>query len=99
MMRQIVLVGARSLTFFFYAVEHKGINNRVLRELGWVVVFSGNRDTPRNSEIRLQSLPELMAKRRELLQLQGDAVRFIGAVFSSHDRVWVERCSSIVVEE
>lgn len=61
--------------------------------------MEGNRDTPRNSEIQLRPVEELMKKRRDLLQLRGNVPGFIGMVFQSHDSVWVERCSSIIVEE
>jgi hypothetical protein len=79
-------------------IEHKGVNNRLLREMGWII-SSGGRKYPRNSEIRLRPVEELMRLRKELLQLRGDAVRFIEVVFRSSDRVWVERCSSIIREK
>jgi hypothetical protein len=78
--------------------EHKGISNRLLRKLGWIKVIRGNRDTPRNSEVSLQDREQLLRYRRELMSLRHDAVGFIGLVLRSHDRIWVERCESIIVE-
>jgi hypothetical protein len=79
-------------------IEHKGVNNRVLRQLGWVQV-KGNRDTPRNSELRLQEAGELLALRSELLSLRKQPASFIRRVFGCDDDVWVERCSGIVYEQ
>jgi hypothetical protein len=81
------------------AVEHKGINNRLLRELEWVKVTCGKRDTPRNSEISLQDKDKLLRRLRELMSLRSDAVGFIGLVFRSHDTIWTERCTSIITGE
>jgi hypothetical protein len=78
-------------------IEHKGVSNRILRELGWVEVM-GSRDSPRNNEVKLRAEQELIGLRRELLSLRKDADGFIRRVFHSHDRVWVERCSSITKE-
>lgn len=80
-------------------IEHKGPNNRMLRELGWVKVVKGNRDSPRNSDLALQDLHELLAMGNELLSLRKDAVGFIRTVFHSHDTVWVDRCSPIVQDQ
>lgn len=79
-------------------IEHKGISNRLLRELGWVKVISGKRDTPRNSEVSLQDQEELIRRLRELMSARHNALAFISLVFRSHDRIWVERCASIIVE-
>jgi hypothetical protein len=78
-------------------IEHKGISNRVLRELGWVKVL-GKRDNPRNSEVQLRAEAELLKLRAELLRLRRDPAGFIARVFHSHDSVWVERCSEIIQE-
>jgi hypothetical protein len=78
-------------------IEHKGANNRMLVKLGWVV-NSSRRENPRNSDLRLREVEELMRVRRELLSLRGDARGFIRQVFSSYDRVWVERCSGVTKE-
>lgn len=78
-------------------IEHKGVGNRFLRELGWVQV-QGNRPNPRNSELRLRPEGELLRLRTELLSLRKDPVGFIGCVFRSRDEVWVERCSEIIRE-
>jgi hypothetical protein len=78
-------------------IEHKGVSNRVLRELGWVQVV-GTRDNPRNSETQLREAEELLKMRAELLRLRRDPAIFIKRVFHSHDEVWVERCSAIIQE-
>ena len=71
-------------------IEHKGVSNRVLRQLGWVNATS-KRDNPRNSEIQLREVGELLRLRR-------DPARFIGRVFQSNNEMWVERCSKIIQE-
>ena len=81
-----------------YHVEHKGISNRLLRELGWVKVISGKRDTPRNSEVSLQDCNKLERQLQELKSLRHNAIGFVSLVFKSHDRIWVERCASIIVD-
>lgn len=78
-------------------IEHKGVGNRLLRELGWVQV-RGSRPNPRNSELSLRPEGELLRLRAELLSLRKDPVGFIACVFRSHDEVWVERCSEIIRE-
>jgi hypothetical protein len=78
-------------------IEHKGVNNRLLRELGWVQV-RGRRPNPRNSELDLRPVDELLELRAELLSLLGDPAGFIARVFHSHDSAWVERCSEIICE-
>lgn len=78
--------------------EHKGVSNRVLRELGWVVVVRGNRDSPRNSELHLQSRSKLIQMRKELMSSRRHAEGFIGQIFHSFDTVWVDRCSLIIQE-
>lgn len=79
-------------------LEHKGVSNRLLRELGWIEVIRGNRDSPRNSEVMLRDQGALVKRRRELMSLRSDAEGFIGSVFRSCDRIWVERCASIIEE-
>jgi len=78
-------------------IEHKGVGNRLLRELRWVQV-QGNRPNPRNSELQLRPVDELLRLRTELLSLRKDPAGFIAYVFCSHDEVWVERCSQIIQE-
>jgi len=79
-------------------IEHKGVNNRLLRQLGWVRVVEGSRDTPRNSEVRLRDKGELLALRNELLSLRKQPTSFICRVFNSDDAIWADRCSAIVSE-
>jgi hypothetical protein len=78
-------------------IEHKGVNNRLLREIGWVQDH-GSRPNPRNSELSLRPREELLQLRKELLSLRKKPESFIAHVFRSCDSVWVERCSEIVRE-
>ena len=80
-------------------IEHKGVSNRMLRELGWVEVVHGNRDSPRNSDLTIRNVGELLQMRKELLSLRKTAATFIGKIFHSHDSIWVERCASIIREK
>lgn len=80
------------------SIEHKGVSNRLLRELRWVQVVQGNRDSPRNSDVVLQSREELMRRRQELMSLRNDAVGFIGLVFRSYNTIWIKRYSAIIKE-
>jgi hypothetical protein len=80
-------------------IEHKGVSNRLLRELEWVKVIHGNRDTPHNSEIQLQDVDKHLAMRKELLKLRKDAPAFIRLVFRSHDPIWLDRCSQIIRDQ
>ena len=79
--------------------EHKGVSNGLLRDIGWVEVVNGKRDSPRNSDIALRSRDKLLQTRKELLSLQKDAAGFISIVFHSHDSIWVDRCLQIIVEK
>ncbi|KAL7916952.1 hypothetical protein ACQKWADRAFT_325029 [Trichoderma austrokoningii] len=78
-------------------IEHKGVNGRILRELGWIEV-RGNRNTPRISESSLQDDETLYKMNSRLLRARNDAQEFIGLVFKSTDPVWVDRCSLIIKE-
>jgi hypothetical protein len=78
-------------------LEHKGVNNRILRKLGWVVGTSTVcRENPRNSELKLRPKMELLALRTELLSLMDSPGAFIARIFHSQDEIWVERCSAIL---
>jgi hypothetical protein len=78
-------------------VEHKGISNRLLLVLEWVKVTRGNRDSPRNEELRLQDMDKLLTFRKELLRLRKDALGFVGVVFRSREpTIWLDRCSQII---
>lgn len=79
-------------------IEHKGVSNRLLRELHWVKVVRGNRDSPRNSDLMLQNREMLLRRHRELISLQKNAVGFVRSVFRSGDSIWFERCSAIIKE-
>jgi hypothetical protein len=81
------------------SVEHKGVGNRLLRQLGWVQQIRGNRDSPRNDELDLTPRVDLRILRRELLALmRNDPAGFIAKVFRSPDTAWVDRCSSIIID-
>ncbi|KAK0368167.1 hypothetical protein CLIM01_14476 [Colletotrichum limetticola] len=76
-------------------IEHKGCSNRMLRELGWVISTS-NRDSPRNTDLHLRPREELLGILRELSSALRRPEDFISTVFHSRDRIWVERCASII---
>jgi hypothetical protein len=78
-------------------IEHKGVTNRLLREMGWVQDH-GKRSNPRNSDLSLRPVDELLKLRTELLSLRKDPAGFVAQVFHSHDSVWLERCSGILRE-
>jgi hypothetical protein len=78
-------------------IEHKGVNGRILRELGWIEV-RGNRSTPHISESSLQDDETLYKMNSQLLRARNDAQEFIGLVFNSTDPIWVDRCSSVIKE-
>lgn len=77
-------------------LEHKSVHNRLLRQIGWVKVTAGRRDTPRNNEITLSDQGELLQMKKNLMSLMKDAPGFIRLMFQSHDPVWVDRCSQII---
>ncbi|KAK2468286.1 hypothetical protein H9L39_19932, partial [Fusarium oxysporum f. sp. albedinis] len=76
-------------------IEHKGVNNRMLRELGWIKV-KGNRDSPRNCESRLTPKDELFKFRNDLIFLMKEPRSFISGVLRSDKEEWVDRCSAII---
>ena len=49
-----------SITEMTKKIKYKGINNRFLRELGWVRVIYKKRDAPRNSDLMLLPIEELL---------------------------------------
>lgn len=54
------------------------------------------RDSPRNSESKLAPAKDLDALYNELSRFLKDAESFIARVFNSNDKIWVERCGSII---
>lgn len=78
-------------------IEHKGVSNRVLRELGWIRV-KNNRDSPRNSESVLAPASDLVSFYKELIRLRKEPDQFIDRIFHGSDSIWRERCGSIVRE-
>ncbi|KAH6952261.1 hypothetical protein DER45DRAFT_636619 [Fusarium avenaceum] len=76
-------------------IEYKGVNNRLLRELGWIQV-KGNQDSPRNCESRLASREKLDKRRRDLLHLMKEPRSFIACVFNDNSSEWVDRYLSII---
>jgi hypothetical protein len=79
-------------------IEHKGVNNRFLCEIGWVQ-SSVARPSPRNSELTLRPVGELLEMRKELLSKRTEPDRFIAQVYRSQEKVWVERSSEIIREQ
>lgn len=77
-----------------YWVEHRGINNRILKELGWVD-YKGNRENPRNTELVLRR-EALLNYREELISLMNSPAAFIRAIFGSDDEEWIKNCSQIL---
>lgn len=71
----------------------------MLQQLGWIDVADTKRRTPRISDSTLRSEEKLFRLRKELLTLRKDPEGFIEFVFGSSDRNWVDRCSSIIVED
>ncbi|KAF5239888.1 hypothetical protein FOXYS1_15478, partial [Fusarium oxysporum] len=72
-----------------------GVNNRMLRELGWIKV-KGNRDSPRNCESRLTPKDELFKLRNDLIFLMKEPRNFISCVFKSNKEEWADRCSATI---
>ena len=68
----------------------------MLERLGWVI-GEGNRETPRNSELRLRPVQELLKLRTGLLSSMEDPAEFIALIFGNRDKIWVERCSEIFI--
>jgi hypothetical protein len=82
-------------TLAIHGLEHKGVNNRVLRELGWIKV-KGNRDSPRNCESCLAPNEDLVKFRDDLVFLMKEPRTFIKCIFKSNKEEWVDRCSAII---
>ena len=79
-----------------FDAEHRGVNNRMLEKLGWVI-GKGNRETPRNGELRLRPEQELLKYRTELLSLMENPHGFVARIFGNQDNIWVGRCSEIFI--
>jgi hypothetical protein len=80
-------------------LQKQGVNNWLLRALGWVDIKKGSKQA-RNSDVTLRSEKDLLELQRELLSSRKRrADDFISLVFGSRDRVWVQRCSSIIKEK
>lgn len=69
----------------------------MLRELGWVTSKS-QRDSPRNTDLQLRPRDELAIIFRELRAALQRPDDFIGMVFHSRGRIWVDWCASIIHE-
>ncbi len=76
-------------------IEHKGVTNRFLRAMGWVQDL-GTRENPRNSDLQLQAVDQLLQLRGDLLSLRKDPAGFVARVFHSPDSIWLERCAGIL---
>ncbi|KAG5912635.1 hypothetical protein E4U61_000299, partial [Claviceps capensis] len=75
--------------------EHKGTNNRVIRDLGWVTV-RGSRDTPRNTEMTIQPDGILTQRKIDLVEAMSRPADFLAMIFRTQDEIWVHRCQSII---
>ncbi|KAG6094934.1 hypothetical protein E4U14_008369 [Claviceps sp. LM454 group G7] len=75
--------------------EHKGTNNRILRQLGWVR-SRGSRATPRNTDMTIESDVILMQRKIDLVEAMSRPADFIAMVFMTQDETWVHRCQSII---
>ncbi|KAG6310369.1 hypothetical protein E4U22_003315 [Claviceps purpurea] len=76
-------------------IEHKGTNNRILRQLGWVT-SRGSRDTPRNTDMTIESDVILMQRKIDLVEAMSRPADFIAMVFMTQDETWLHRCQSII---
>lgn len=77
--------------------EHRGVNNRLLRELGWIVTHK-NRPTPRNTESTLRDREELLDMYEELKGLLDKPDLFMRRIFSRDEHEWLERYRKITEE-
>jgi hypothetical protein len=75
-------------------IEHKGVNNRILKKLKWVRQ-EGRRRTPRNCELSLQR-DELLEYRWKLLSLLPTPDAFIAEIFGTNGKCWIGNCSAIL---
>lgn len=67
----------------------------MLCQLGWVDSRS-KRDSPRNTDVQLRPREELLGTYRALQLAVKRPEDFIAMVFGTSDRIWVERCASII---
>lgn len=70
----------------------------MVEQMGWIRRVRGNRPTPRMNEVEFQHEEELMRLKKELVSLMKDPERFIETVIGSRDPIWLDRCSSIIVD-
>ncbi len=80
-----------------WMIEHIG-NLRILEQVGWLRRVKGTRKTPRMNEVALQHDNILSQQRTGLMLLMKEPDRFIEAVLGCRDRIWVDRCSSVILE-
>lgn len=72
----------------------------MLLELGWIErTGSDKRPNPHYKDLRMRSEEELYKLRQSLLHARKYPESFIAMVFKSDDRVWVDRCASIIKEK
>ena len=76
-------------------MEHKGVNNRFLCEMGWVRTTS-TRPNPRNKDLELQPGPKLLERLKGLRSLQKRPNLYFEEVFLSQE--WAKRCATLVRE-
>jgi hypothetical protein len=63
--------------------------------LGWVTTKT-KRDHPRNTDLEIQPREEMAQALRALTSAMRRPDEFISLVFRSRERIWVERCESLV---
>lgn len=78
-------------------IEHRGVNNRLLRALGWIV-SKENRPNPRNGESVLRDREELLGMYDELVALLNMPDLFLRRIFQRDEYKWMDRCKDIIYE-
>ncbi|CEJ95283.1 hypothetical protein VHEMI10772 [[Torrubiella] hemipterigena] len=78
-------------------LEHRGVNNRVIKALGWITTIN-KRPTPRNSKSILRDREELVCLYEELRGLMLKPDMYMRRVFGKDEFMWMERCASMIEE-
>jgi hypothetical protein len=92
----VPVVATRTFLPLTYRVEHKKINNRFLRVLGWVVVVRNRRPNPRFDELALAPEDVLLRRYRTLKTAMNRPGQFLFLVFCDRVSIWEKRCSGIL---
>ena len=69
----------------------------MLRQMGWIMQ-RGSRQTPKMAQCELQGDEVLLRMRKDLMSVRKDPEAFVEMIFGSREKIWVDRCSSIIVE-